>query len=163
MNIPSVSSRSNAMRGWLVVLLCLPAFALAHGLLLDAEHRGDQIVGTVYYSNGDLAVRESVELLDLSTPNATALTAQTDDSGKFSFDVTGNHRYRISAYGEEGHGVTVDLEAVANAKPELVEHEVAAHESSWLPPAWAVVGGILLASLVPVLISRLRQRKLAAH
>jgi hypothetical protein len=157
MNIPWASSRNNMVRGLLIALLCLPGLAMAHGLLLDAEHLGDQITGTVYYSNGELAVREAVELLDLSTANAAPIAGETDDSGKFSFKVTANNRYRISAYGGEGHSVAVDLEAVANAKPTLVNDDAAAEESSWLPPAWAVIGGLLLASLVPVLLARRKQ------
>jgi hypothetical protein len=159
MNIPSGSMRSNGMQliariVWLVFLL--PGLAAAHGLLLDAKHVGDKIEGTVYYSNGELAVRESVELLDLSTPSATAAVGETDSSGKFSFTVADGHRYRVSAYAAEGHGVDVEIDAVANARPTLIEKEAAAAEQSWLPPAWAVIGFLLLASLVPVAISRRR-------
>lgn len=163
MNIPSGSMRSNSMqllarfRSLLCLVFLLPGLAAAHGLLLDAKHVGDHIEGTVYYSNGELAVRESVELLDLATPNAAAVVADTDDAGKFSFPVTEGHRYRISAYAAEGHGVDVEIEAVANARPTLIENEAAAAaEQSWMPPAWAVIGFLLLASLVPVVISRRR-------
>lgn len=162
MNIPSGSMRSNRMQlvariQWMVCLMfMLPGLAAAHGLLLDAKHVGDKIEGTVYYSNGELAVRESVELLDLSTPNVTAAVADTDDAGKFSFPVTDGHRYRVSAYAAEGHGVDVEIDAVADARPTLIEKEAAAEEQSWLPPAWAVIGFLLLASLVPVVISRRR-------
>jgi hypothetical protein len=38
----------------------------------------------------------------------------------------------------------------------LIENEAAAQEQSWLPPAWAVIGLLLLASMVPVVISRRR-------
>lgn len=158
MNICLASMRSNALRlaGWLVALWCIPCVVAAHGLLLDAENHGDTIVGTVYYSNGELAVRESVELLDLSTENATPVAGTTDDAGKFSFPVIAQHRYRISAYGGEGHGVDVEIEAVADARPKLIDND-SAEESSWMPPAWAVIGALLLASMVPMVISRRRQ------
>ncbi|MBL8270852.1 carboxypeptidase-like regulatory domain-containing protein [Steroidobacter sp.] len=160
MNIPSASMRSNQMRGWIRWLACLlmsvPAVSFAHGLLLDAKHVHDRIEGTVYYSNGELAVRESVELLDLTTPITTAAVAETDDAGKFSFPVTSGHRYRVSAYAAEGHGVDVEIEAVANARPQLIENEAATAEQSWLPPAWAVIGLLLLASMVPIALSRRR-------
>jgi hypothetical protein len=139
----------------LVVLLSAPCFAWAHGLLLDAENHGETIAGTVYYSNGELAVREAVELLDLSTPDATPVAGETDGAGKFSFPVSAKHRYRISAYGAEGHGVDVEIEAVTGAQPKLID-TAAAQERSWLLPAWAVIGAILLASMVPAVISRRR-------
>lgn len=159
MSIRLGSMRNKGMR-LIAHVLCLtfllPGLAAAHGLLLDAKHVGDHIEGTVYYSNGELAVRESVELLDLSTPNATAAIADTDRTGKFIFTVTDGHRYRVSAYAAEGHGVDVEIEAVANARPTLIEKEAAVEEQSWLPPAWAVIGFLLLASLVPVVITRRR-------
>jgi hypothetical protein len=144
------------LRTFVLFVLLVPGLAAAHGLLLDAKHAGDKIEGTVYYSNGELAVREPVEMLDLSAANAVAVTADTDDAGKFSFPATEGHRYRISAYAAEGHGVDVEIEAVANARPELIEKQAAAEAQSWMPPAWAVIGLLLLASLVPVAISRRR-------
>lgn len=142
-----------------VVTLCAMALAAeagAHGLLLDAETDGQAITGRVYYTNGQIAVRESVALLDLSVAGSKSLPSRTDEDGRFSFSVTSTHRYRISAYGEEGHTVDVELEARASARPEFVETATTAKESSALPPAWAVIGLVLLASLVPVAISRRR-------
>ena len=151
------NSMSLARVRGLICLLLLPCLALAHGLLLDAKHVGDRIEGTVYYSNGELAVREPVELLDLSAANGAAVPAETDDAGKFSFPVSAGHRYRISAYAAEGHGVDIEIEATADARPQLIETKAAAQEQAWTPPAWAVIGLLLLASLVPVAISRRRQ------
>ncbi len=156
MNILSASMRNSVSRWWVLAALCLPALVNAHGLLLDAESNGDKITGTVYYSNGELAVHESVELLDLTVENAALIASETDSAGKFSFPATTNHRYRVSAYGEEGHGVDVELVATANARPTLIDANAAADEPSWMPPAWAVIGALLLASLVPVVISRRR-------
>lgn len=138
----------------LLSLAMLPMAAHAHGLLLDADTDGTVITGRVYYTNGDIAVREPVALLDLTTPGATPLPAKTDDDGRFSYPVTAAHRYRVSAYGEEGHTVDVEIDAVAKARPTLVETETSAKEESLLPPAWAVIGGLLLLSLVPMLIRR---------
>src|SRR5687768_1665273 len=126
MNIPLASTLSNGVRALVCLILLLPGLAFAHGLLLDAKHVGDHIEGTVYYTNGELAVRESVELLDLFTAKATAVIAETDDAGKFKFPVASGHRYRISAYAAEGHGVDVEIEAVADARPRLIDMETAA-------------------------------------
>lgn len=140
------------------ILLCAPGISAAHGLLLDAGSDGAKITGVVYYSNGDLAVRESVELLDLTTPGASPVPAQTDDGGKFSFSAVAGHRYRVSAYGEEGHSVEIELDARVDARPTLVEAEDAGGTPFWPPPAWAVIGGILLLSLIPPLIKRASAR-----
>ena len=150
------------MRTWLmslvVALLSVPGIACAHGLLLDAESDGRTITGTVYYTSGELAVQESVELLDLSTPNASAVPSKTDDAGHFSFPVTESHRYRISAYGDEGHSVDVELDASPKSRPALIEKEAPGATTDWTPPAWAVIGGLLLLSLVPAAFARSRKR-----
>ena len=157
MSILSASMQSSVSRWLLLAALCLPALVNAHGLLLDADSDGGKITGTVYYSNGELAVHEPVELLDLTADKAMPIAGETDAAGKFSFPVTANHRYRVSAYGEEGHGVDVELVAAPHAKPTLVDDDAAVEERSWMPPAWAVIGVLLLASMVPILISRRRQ------
>lgn len=139
------------------VLLLLPMAADAHGLLLDADTDGQVITGRVYYTNGDIAVGESLELRDLSAPDPAVVPGKTDNDGKFTFPVTAGHHYRVSAYGEEGHSVDIEIDAVAKARPQFVETETSAKEDSSLPPAWAVIGGLLVLSLVPVGIRRLRK------
>jgi hypothetical protein len=142
---------------FLAVLLIFPLAANAHGLLLDADTDGQVITGRVYYTNGDIAVGESLELRDLSTVSSAPVPSKTDGNGTFSFPVTAGHRYRVSAYGEEGHTVDVEIDAVAKARPTLVETDTSAKEESLMPPAWAVVGGLLVLSLVPVLLKRVRR------
>lgn len=137
---------------WL--MLVAPLLADAHGLLLDADTDGRTIGGRLYYSNGELAIDESIALLDLTARGAKPEYARTDENAKFVFPVEASHRYRVSAYGEEGHTVEIELIAEAKAKPELVEKEAAADEPSWLPPAWALIGGALLISLVPASIRK---------
>jgi hypothetical protein len=139
------------------VFLMFPGVSLPHGLLLDAESDGTTITGVVYYTNGDLAVQESVELLDLTTPNASPSSSKTDGDGRFRFPAEASHRYRVSAYGEEGHSVDVELEATMDARPKLVEPTQAAEADSWTPPAWAVIGGLLILSLVPAVFRSSRK------
>jgi hypothetical protein len=141
----------------LVLLLTAPRLASAHGLLIDAETNGVTITGTVYYTNGDLAANESVALLDLTVAGGKPTAGTTDSAGRFSFPVVASHRYRVSAYGEEGHNVDLELVAEADARPKFVDLQTATADPSWLPPAWAVIGGILLLSLVPALILRKRR------
>lgn len=142
-----------------LLLLAAPLLADAHGLLLDADTDGRTITGRLYYSNGDLALDESIALLDLTARGAKPVYARTDEDAKFVFPVEASHRYRVSAYGEEGHTVEIELIAEAEAKPELVENEAAESEPSWLPPAWALIGGALLISLVPASIRKQRMSK----
>jgi hypothetical protein len=141
-----------------VLLLAAPCLASAHGLLIDAETNGATITGTVYYTNGDLGVNESVALLDLTIADGKPpVSGTTDSAGRFSFPVIASHRYRVSAYGEEGHNVDLELIAEADARPEFIDLQSASADPSWLPPAWAVIGGALLLSLVPTLILRKRR------
>lgn len=137
----------------LAMWLSWPLASVAHGLLMDAETDGLTITGTLYYSNGDLAVRELVELQDLTDTNAPPASSQTDDAGRFTFAVVPSRHYRLSAYGDEGHSVVLELEAVANARPQLQDESSDTQATQFLP-AWAVVGGLLLLSLVPMLLSR---------
>lgn len=167
MNMRSRSMRSSRAHRALARVACIGTALLvgaapsvrAHGLLMDAESEGSTIRGALYYTNGELAVHESVELLDLSIADSKAVPSKTDDEGRFSFAAIADHRYRVSAYGDEGHNVEIELVATADAKPTLVESDVAGDEGARLPPAWAVIGGVLALSTVPVLLTRRRARR----
>jgi hypothetical protein len=143
-----------ALTFWL--MLVAPLLADAHGLLLDADTDGRTISGRLYYSNGELAINESIALLDLTARGAKPEYTRTDQDAKFVFPVEASHRYRVSAYGEEGHTVEIELTAEASAKAELVDNDAAADEPSWLPPAWALIGGLLLVSLAPAALRKQR-------
>lgn len=136
-------------------LFLLPGFLFAHGLLLDAKSDGVTIEGVVYYSNGEFVVHESVELRDLTSGSVVG-AVQTDGAGRFEFPVDAGQRYRISAYGEEGHSVDIELDAQIDARPKLVEDDAVEQTSAKVPPAWVVIGGVLLLSLVPAAVRRLR-------
>lgn len=141
-----------------IAILIAPVIACAHGLLIDAESDGNTISGRLYYTNGDLAVGESVAMLDLTTPVSEAVVQTTDHDARFAFPVTRSHRYRVTAYGDEGHTVEIELVAAARAKPTFVEKETTADEGVALPPAWALLGGLLLLSLVPATMWKRRSR-----
>lgn len=143
----------------LVLALFATAFAQAHGLLLSVESAGDRIVGSAYFTNGEKAAAQHVEAQDLDSPSAPPMTALSDARGGFAFPAAGGHRYRISVFGEEGHEVQMELTAGSARRATLIER--ASAQSSWPPPAWAVVGGLLLASLIPVAWQRLGARRRA--
>ncbi len=159
MNIPSGSMRSSRMQliaRFVCLMVLLPGLAAAHGLLLDAKHVGDKIEGTVYYSNGELAVRESVELLDLSTPRWNGCrwlrpTATASSASRSRTDIAIACRRmppKVTAWISRST-------PFANARPTLDRQEVGEFKDYWVPPAWAVIGLLLLASLVPVAICAL--------
>jgi hypothetical protein len=148
------SSMSRKNLAIVLALLCAPLVVVAHGLLLDAETDGSRIWGAAYYSSGEIAVNESVALLDLTTTNAAPVNTKTDDSGNFRFDAIRSHQYRVSVYGDEGHTVEIELTAEPKSLPKLIEAEAQAHSSVWPPPAWAVIGGVLLLTLIPALVKR---------
>jgi hypothetical protein len=146
------------MRAILILMaaLCWPLVSAAHGLLMDAETDGTSINGRLYYSNGDVAVRESIGLVDAEQGAGEAVYAETDDDGRFHFDVKPSHRYRLTAYGEEGHTVELELIAQEDSRPVLVGED-AEDAALWPPPAWALIGGVLALSLVPAWISKRRR------
>lgn len=137
-----------------LALALAPLLVAAHGLLLDAETDGDTIFGAAYYSNGEKAVNESIALLDLTASAATPVSATTDAEGNFRFDVVRSHRYRVSVYGDEGHTVEVEVVAEPKALPRLVDADAEQTAAFWPPPAWAIIGGVLLLSLIPAVASR---------
>jgi len=138
-----------------LLLVALPWAAWARGILVDAESDGSAIWGVVYFSNGELGADQTIALLDLDAHGAEAVEATTDAEGKFRFAAVAGHRYRISAYGDEGHNVEVELSAEADAKPALLEAETS-EAGMWPPPAWAVIGGVLVWSLFPTWLIRRR-------
>jgi hypothetical protein len=143
---------------WILVALLLPLLAKAHGLLLDADSDGSSIFGSAYYSNGEKAANESISLFDLSTPDSAPIRATTDAEGNFRFAAVASNRYRVAIYGDEGHSVEVELVASVDTNPMLVDADAGSKSQLWPPPAWAVIGGILVLSLVPVVAMRKRQR-----
>jgi hypothetical protein len=141
----------------LAVLLALAGPARAHGLLMKLRAEGSAIVGEVYYSSGRKAVGEWIEVQDLGQPDASLRTLQTDATGEFRVTGEAGRSYRVTARGEEGHSVTMDLSLAPEARPTLVEDPgEAPQETGWRPPAFAIIGGLLILSIIPALLLRRR-------
>lgn len=145
-------------------LLCLPASA--HGLLMKLEAEGTQITGQVFYSNGEPAQKIWVEQFPAGDlPAAAAIaTVQAGESGSFTVEGEQGQSYRLKASGEEGHSITMDIALegeVSRGEMVIEPEEAAADQSGEAMPAWAVLGGLLAASLIPVMWLR-RKRSVGA-
>jgi hypothetical protein len=114
--------------------------AHAHGLLARVRVVGDDLVGFVYYSSGDAAGGEWVELYDRDAGRAKVGAVTADSTGMFRFDATAGHRYRIVVSGDEGHTIELEIGVAAGAQP---VDEVAAPKREFAP-AWQVLGVILI-------------------
>ena len=138
--------RSARLLALVAVLLAVGAPALAHGLLVQARADGGAIVGRVYYSDGTAGAGEFVQLRDLSEPSRPPVGASTDGQGGFRFVAATGHRYAVVAHGEEGHTTEVTLTAAAGERARLTEPSTPSAEAD-APPAWLIIGGLLLLSL----------------
>lgn len=135
----------------LFALLLSAAPAFAHGLLMKLAADGGQIVGELYYSNGQRAAGEWIEVVDLGDPAAPAVTLQTAADGTFRVPGVPGRAYRVTATGEEGHTVAMDLSLTAAAKPKLADEPPPAEAGAKGVPAWLLIGGFLLLSILPAL------------
>ncbi len=136
----------------MLAALAMPAWA--HGLLISAEANGRAIEGRVYYSDGTPGAGEYVELKSDAGAENAAQTAVTDAEGGFRFTGTSGQSYRIVAHGEEGHTTELSIALEAGERGKLVERAPTGSqaEGDWLPPAWMLIGGVLLLSLIPVFL-----------
>lgn len=139
----------------ILAVLCLmkahPAFA--HGLLMKLRGEGSTLHGELYYSNGKVAGGEWVEILDLTETNEP-ITMQTSPKGEFTAAGMPGHQYRVTATAEEGHEIVMELVLEAQAKGKMVEAGAdpqADEAEDGGIPAWALIGGLLVLSIVPAL------------
>lgn len=130
-----------------VVAMMTSMSAMAHGLLLKLDAEGAHVRGTAYFTNGDVAADEWVEWIDLDATDTTPVGHQSDAEGRFEFDGRQGHRYRVRAYAEEGHTVELELTLAPDSRPKLVDEAGETINPWWPPPAWMVIGGLLLASI----------------
>lgn len=147
----------------LVVALIASQAVLAHGLLVSVRGDDSSVSGRVYYSNGDPGAGEWVQLFDLVESATPPLGINTSSDGSFRFPGVAGRRYRVSVTGEEGHAVDSEITLGPNARGRFVERDPSgdaqkAASPLWPPPAWAVIGGVLLLSMIPALWLRLRRR-----
>jgi hypothetical protein len=143
----------------LAAALSLAAPAFAHGLLVSARSDGDTVAGRVYYSDGAPGAGEYVEFRDLTDPARPARTAAADATGGFRFPGVPGHRYAVIAHGEEGHTTELQVELRAGERARLSDAAPADAAGLSLPPAWMLIGALLLLSTVPALWLRARRNR----
>jgi hypothetical protein len=143
-----------------IALCAMHSLALAHGLLARVRTEGAVILGTAYYSSGDPAGGEWVEFFDVSAGDAKVAAFPADPGGNFRFEGVAGHAYRVAVHGDEGHFIELQISLQAGARAKLVEPESAPKQvESEAPPAWAVVGGVLLLVSLAAAPYRLRKRR----
>lgn len=147
--------------GTLCSLLAVAQPAFGHGLLMKLRGDGDQLVGELYYSNGNRAGGEWIEVTDLQKTTVPR-RLQTGPDGRFTATGQPGHRYNVKAMGEEGHEIEMEIELEGSSRGQMIEHpeeeEKAAQEKSPYP-AWALIGGGLLLSVIPALWLRRKDSK----
>jgi hypothetical protein len=143
----------------LVLAACIQSAAFAHGLLARVRANGDTLVGTAYYSSGEVAGGEWVEIFDITGDEVKVAGFAADADGNFLHAGAPGHRYRISVHGDEGHSIDLEISLARGARANLVER--GAISPAGLPeiPAWAVVGGALLIASLVALPFKFRQRR----
>ena len=136
--------------------------AWAHGLLMKLRSEDSALVGELYYSGGNRAAREWIEVTDLDG-SAAPVVFQTGAEGEFRQAATPGHRYRVKAMGEEGHEIIMTITVEDAGRGTMQDDEATApDDSADALPAWALVGGLLLLSALPALWFRRRDRQ-AGH
>lgn len=142
-----------------LLLWLVAATASAHGLLISVRGDGSTVSGTVYYSNGTAGAGEWVEMYDLNRPGAPPLGTNAGPDGGFRFPGLEGGRYRLLVSGEEGHSVESEITLTAGARGQFVDRDAPVEQGWTWPPAWLVIGGLLLASVIPALWFRRRGKR----
>lgn len=148
----------------LAIVVCLVAavpVALAHGLLVSVRSDGTRITGTVYYSNGEPGAGEWVQLFDPAQPEIELASMAAGSDGSFEFHGVEGRHYRITVTGDEGHVVDSEITVAPEARGRFVERDMdstpdQADDGFSLPPAWALLGFLLVLSMIPAAVSRWR-------
>jgi len=131
--------------------------AWAHGLLMKLRSEDSALVGELYYSGGTRAGGEWIEVTDLDG-SAAPVVFQTGAEGEFRQAATPGHRYSVKAMGEEGHEIIMTITVGDAARGTMQDEATDSEESTDTLPAWALVGGLMLMSVLPALWFRRRDR-----
>jgi hypothetical protein len=143
-----------AVLAWMVALP-----ASAHGLLARVRVEGNLIVGTVYYSSGEPAGGEWVQVFNRSLGGAKVSEFSAGADGAFRFEGVAGNDYLITVHGDEGHSIELSMSIAQGARAKLVDAPAEAGASGLTDlPAWAVIGALLALLSALALFHRARSR-----
>ena len=115
--------------------------ALAHDIDLNVQVISPSVMqGALSFSDEGSALGQYIRIENLTDTRISELALQTDEDGRFIVAGIAGHRYRITAEGDEGHTVSVDVDLQLSAP----------HKSgtNW-PPLYLMIGALLVLSLIP--------------
>lgn len=141
------------MKGFWTVLLpaFLSATALAHDLDLQLRVQDSQtIAGALFYSDKSASAGEYIRVTNLSNPEYSEFALQTDDSGQFVFAGLPSHRYAVTALGQEGHEIRVEI---------VLDKPTTDAVSRPGVPIYIYIAAVMLLSLIPAYLLRRKDRK----
>ena len=130
-----------------LLYLAWPAGVGAHDILLEvAPVDSAWLEGYLRYSDDAPAAGNYVRITDISDDRFSEIATTTDAGGGFRVAGVAGHRYAVTAEGDEGHSVTVEVTlAPARGGDGTSESGV---------PVYVVLAAVLLLSLIPARLLR---------
>ncbi|MBX3706802.1 MAG: hypothetical protein KF911_09195 [Pseudomonadales bacterium] len=137
----------------LVLAMLASAEGVAHEMTLDLHVlEGTQVAGTLAYSDGSAAGGSYLEVQDLTDARMSPITVETREDGSFRVAGVRGHRYAFTVHGDEGHAMTVEVALEPSGTGGAGPNDT---RNGW-PPVYIVIGSLLLLSLLPARLLRVR-------
>lgn len=131
----------------LLLYLSWPGGAGAHDILLEVTPVDSAwLEGTLRYSDAAPAAGNYVSIADLSDDRFSEVATTTSADGGFRVAGVAGHRYSVTAEGDEGHSITVEVALAPSAG------DGGGGESGI--PVYVILAAILLLSLIPARLLR---------
>ncbi len=121
----------------------MPAFA--HEMDLHLHVKGPHtIAGKLQYSDKSASAGEFIRVANVTDPSFSEFALQTDKAGEFVFAGVTSHTYAVTALGQEGHTVTVNIK-LATAQPGQTTGGI---------PLYFILTAFLVLSMIPAYFLR---------
>lgn len=130
-----------------LLLLAWPAGLRAHDMLLEVVPVDTAwLEGSLRYSDDAPAEGNYVRIADLSDNRFSEIATTTNAGGRFRVAGVAGHRYAVTAEGDEGHSITVEVTLAPAAGGDT------ATETGI--PVYVILAAVLLLSLIPARLLR---------